>query len=259
MGRSFGKTVVYWVNCFLAGDALIDTGSRWNRDELLRALEGREIRTIVNTHRHEDHIANNAAVAALSGARIVARPEALPTLKDPRSLKLRFYQREVWGWPQPSSADPIGDCVPAGPFTLNVIHTPGHVPDHVCLHEPEQGWLFTGDMFCGRKFKYLRAEEDFNTILNSLKTLHRLEFHTIFCSLFGAVENAREALGDKIQAMENLRADVQARHEKGLPPKAIAAELLGKEGFMKLVTGGHYSLENTVNSIITGRPKVIIQ
>ena len=41
-----------------------------------------------------------------------------------------------------------------------VIHTPGHCSNHLCLYEPNKGWLFTGDLFVGGKDRALRAGND---------------------------------------------------------------------------------------------------
>src|SRR6478752_2558834 len=38
--------------------------------------------------------------------------------------------------------------------TWNVIETPGHAPSHVCLHQPDQRVLLTGDHLLGRVSQY---------------------------------------------------------------------------------------------------------
>ena len=40
----------------------------------------------------------------------------------------------------------------AGPW--QVIETPGHAPSHVCLHQPEQRLLISGDHLLGRVSQY---------------------------------------------------------------------------------------------------------
>ena len=87
---------------------------------------------------------------------------------------LRFYQRIVWDWPKRSKGTAIGSTIDAGNYRFEVIHSPGHTDDHICLYEPDKKWLFTGDLFCGTTFIYLRQDENYLQILETLKKLSRL-------------------------------------------------------------------------------------
>ncbi len=253
-GRSVGPWVPYTVCSFLLGDLLIDTGAPCARDEFLSALEGTKIQTVLLTHRHEDHIGNNAAVMERTGARCFAHPLTLPYLEDPRKLRLRPYQLFVWGTPPPSRALPIEEEIRAGDFRLRAIHTGGHCPDHICFYEPERRWLFTGDLFCGPRLKYFRLDEDYLSTVEALRRLAGLDVDIIFCSLLGAVEDGRAALEEKRDFMENLRDRVLALHEMGMSGARISRKLLGREGSMRAITLGHYAKKNAVRSILTGGP-----
>jgi glyoxylase-like metal-dependent hydrolase (beta-lactamase superfamily II) len=249
-GRSMGDIVPYYVHAFLVRDVLIDTSCAWVRSELLAALEGEKIAKVINTHYHEDHTGNNLAVQQKFGAEIYAHPAALPFLEHPQDLKLLPYQLMVWEYPEPSRGLPLGERVQAGEFTFEVIPTPGHTSAQVCFYEPEQKWLFTGDIFCGRKFKYLRADEDYNLIVDSLNKLAQLPVDHIFCSLLGLVPNGQEALRAKADFMERLRESVLDLDRQGLSPAEIRARVLGDEDERIEVTGGHYSKQNTVDGIL---------
>jgi glyoxylase-like metal-dependent hydrolase (beta-lactamase superfamily II) len=39
-----------------------------------------------------------------------------------------------------------GDTVSNGTFQLEVLHTPGHTPGHICLYDPRKRRLFCGDV-----------------------------------------------------------------------------------------------------------------
>ena len=39
-----------------------------------------------------------------------------------------------------------GHEIDLGGRVLEVLHTPGHSPGHICLYEKEKGWLFSGDL-----------------------------------------------------------------------------------------------------------------
>lgn len=250
MGRSMGPYVPYTVHAFLVGDTLFDTGAVHARREFMDALAGRCITTIVNTHHHEDHIGNNAMIRRVFGAVAYAPEETLPFIADPVRIGLRLYQRVVWGCPDPSRAAPLGDSIELSDRVFRVIHTPGHSPDHACMLEPNEGWLFTGDLFCGKTIRYLRRDEDFPLILSSLKRLFPLDFSTIFCALKGRVENGREALGAKIGFMEDLQARVMDLHRKGYPPREIRTRILGLEGAMHYLSAAHFSKQHVIDSIL---------
>jgi len=256
MGRSPLGVLLYPVYAFLAGDTLIDTGTNRAEKEFLAALQGKSIGKIVNTHHHEDHIGNNAAVQELFGIPIYAHQFALPYLENPRLNNLRLYQRVVWDWPQCSKGTAIDSTISAGKYRLEVIHSPGHTDDHICLYEPDQKWLFTGDLFCGTTFIYLRQDENYLQILETLKNLSRLEINTLFCCLKGVVENGKKALLKKIEKMEQLRDNVLQLRDGNLSPGLIRRKVLGKEDARNLITGGHYSKQNTIDSILSGKRPV---
>jgi len=250
MGRSIGSFVPYAVHAFLIGDTLIDTGTIHAQREFSQALEGKPITTIINTHHHEDHIGNNHFFQSRFNTAIYAPYDALSFLEHPHDIGLHLYQRFVWDWPEPSQGEPIGESITCAGHTFEVILTPGHCPDHICLYEPERKWLFTGDIFCGKIVRYLRADEDFHTILSSLKKLAELDFSILFCCLKGAVEDGKTALLDKIGYMENLMGTVMDLHARGLSPRTIRKKLLGKEDAMFYMTGGHFSKQHVIDSIL---------
>ncbi len=251
-----GKHVVsknltlYETHAFLLGDVIIDTGPAWVAREWRAFFRGLHCAAVINTHHHEDHTGNNRLFQDAFGAPVYSHPGTLPYLEDPGSIGMQLYRKVVWKTPAPSKGLPLPDRFTAGKHTLHAIHTPGHCPDHVCLYEPENGRLFSGDIFCGRRFDYLRKDEDFNRILESLKMLAELDVRTIFCGFRGAVENAREAIRAKISFMEELRDKALGLYRKGMPPREIKRELLGAETAMCFITLGHYSKQNTIDDII---------
>jgi glyoxylase-like metal-dependent hydrolase (beta-lactamase superfamily II) len=253
MGRSPLGFLLYPVHAFLAGDMLIDTGTNRVDKLFLSALVGRSIGKIVNTHHHEDHTGNNGDIQERFKIPIYAHTSALPYLENPRLNALRLYQRIVWDLPKDSKGTAIGTSVVAGNFHFEVIDSPGHTDDHICLYEPNKKWLFSGDLFCGTTFIYLRADENYLQILETLKNLSKLEIETIFCNLKGVVEKGKEALQRKIKKMEQLRDRVLKLQEKRLSTQDIRQAVLGKEGAWNLITGGHYSKQNTIDSILSGK------
>lgn len=125
----------------------IDTATpslAWIADEL--AARDWTLRLIVSTHGHWDHIGDNAAVAAHTGAEIAVHPLDRDRLTDPRPGSAPFAI--VPSVPAVELAE--GGQVRFGSLRLDVLHTPGHTEGSVCLYDPDTGSLFSGDtLFAG--------------------------------------------------------------------------------------------------------------
>ena len=110
------------------------------------AERGWTLKVIVSTHRHWDHIGDNAPVAAQTGAQIAAHTLDRHGLEHPTATLAPF---------------PILPSVPAvelaeggrikfGGIDLDVLHTPGHTEGSVCLLADHERLLITGDtLFAG--------------------------------------------------------------------------------------------------------------
>ncbi len=138
---------------------LIDTGMRNSARRVLDALRtlGRppaQVRRIVITHYHSDHVGSVAALAARTGAEVlvhaldapVVRGERLPASpRFPRPFQLLI--RRAVPLPVPVVVDRElvdGDELPVL-GGLRVIHTPGHTAGSICLYSAERRLIFTGD------------------------------------------------------------------------------------------------------------------
>ena len=120
----------------------IDTATpclAWIAGEL--AARDWTLRLVVSTHGHWDHIGDNAAVAAQTGAEIAVHPLDRHRLEHPKPLSAPF---EV-----PPSVPAVelaeGGLVRFGSIRLRVLHTPGHTEGSVCLLAEDEGLLYSGD------------------------------------------------------------------------------------------------------------------
>ena len=112
------------------------------------ALEERDwtLKLIVSTHGHWDHVGDNAAVAAHTGAPIAVHQLDAHRLTNPQPLYAPF---EI-----PPSVPAVdlaeGGEIRFGEIRLRVLHTPGHTEGSVCLLSADDGLLFSGDtLFAG--------------------------------------------------------------------------------------------------------------
>ena len=142
---------------------LIDSGYLSHADQtvgLLRAaLEGRQLRRLINTHSHSDHIGGNARVQRAFGCSITV-PEGMARAVaewDEEALLLsvgaqageRFRHDETLA---------AGARFVAGELEWQAVAVPGHDMDALAYYNPERRILISGDALWRDGFGILFAE-----------------------------------------------------------------------------------------------------
>lgn len=251
MARDLPGGFRYWTTCYYVDGLLIDSGCAHCAPDLLRALADQPVERIVNTHTHEDHIGCNGRLQSRQpDLEILAHPLALPVLADPRHAQpLHLYRQVFWGWPTACRAQAVadGEMIESAQHSFQVIHTPGHSQDHLCLYEPEKGWLFSGDLFVGGKDRAIRQGSDIWGIIASLKRIAALPMAWLFAGSArvrqnpGGKENRFQELIDKIDYYEALGEEMLDLQRQGLSERQIVRRLCGGPMTVEWVTLGHFS------------------
>ncbi|MGD8909143.1 MAG: MBL fold metallo-hydrolase [Chromatiales bacterium] len=228
-------------------DLLIDTGPYCARKVIKNYIEQQNIGSALLTHYHEDH-AGNARFLLSKGVTVLGHEKTATKLKN--KIRLKPYEHILFGKLEPAKIDLLPNVVSTKHYDLVPVHTPGHSIDHTVYHEPNRGWLFSGDLFLGQKIKYWRKDEDMHSTLQSLDHVLKLDFDSLFCGHNPKLKNPKRYLESKKQHLLDLVDKVNQLSAHGLNKNEILNELIkGKEKrIAKWLTLGDASYKNMIEA-----------
>lgn len=161
------------VNCFLVGcqktrDAVvIDPGEEGARILRLAEDESLNIKSVVNTHGHFDHIGANGTVVEATGAKLMMHAADLSLLQNAAN-HAQVYGLSVGASPEPDSYLAQGDSFSLGEQSFSIYHVPGHSPGGICLLS--NGHLFVGDvLFAGSIGRTDLPGGDFDALVEGVR------------------------------------------------------------------------------------------
>ena len=161
-------------NCSIIGDEttheamIIDPGDDIEDVLAIIRKHNLQVKQIVVTHAHIDHVGGAMKLRAATGAPILLNQN------DYELLKILDVQAAWIRVPSPGKVEidqNIGqsDTVKAGSLTANVLFTPGHTEGSVCLYFPSEKKLIAGDtLFAGSIGRTDLPGGSFEKIINSL-------------------------------------------------------------------------------------------
>ena len=163
-------------NCSILGDEeaheaiVIDPGDDVSHIHKRLAELGLELKQILITHAHIDHVGGALKLKRLTGAPIFLNENDLPL------LKMMPAQAAWLGVHAPETAPPDeglteGQIVGLARYPMNVMHTPGHTQGSVCLHIAPLKLLIAGDtLFAGSIGRTDLPGGNFDQIIDSIHT-----------------------------------------------------------------------------------------
>lgn len=241
------------------GVMLVDCGSSGDpthRDALVAAMAVAgialsDVRLLVATHAHSDHMGLSAWVIEESGCRFVmhaASAHFYDAMRDPGRIEaLRQARAAREGVPEGRLADyrdvreetegvlaPVepdqhlvdGMRLPSALGDWEVVETPGHAPSHVCLVQRDRGLALVGDLVSRMFAPYLDYGYSSDPVAELLASYERV----------GAIDGIRVGLPGHGRPLDDLAGAIEAYRSgiHGRVEDARAAVSAGPAGAYEL-------------------------
>ncbi len=304
------------VNVYIVKDdpvTLIDTGVNgaiaehiFSKNLSQIGLSFYDIKRIIVTHTHLDHCGLAGRIQELSDAKVYVYHTKTRELENfssnylkqtrkiknfylqsavPSSLLTRGHNKRIQASYMGSSAQEVkplkdGDKIESSNYSFDVIHTPGHTDNLICLHESKKGILFSSDHLTLLNKPFVRFREIFEEesgelgcmkdFFNSLNKISKLEMLYTFpghgdfiLDPKGSIEQIKDFyIERKNNIAKILRRGLKNRFElcralfgflndreifKGIPEITGLLELLESEGGLKKLNENgiiYYTLDN---------------
>lgn len=204
---------------------LIDTGlGIENIREQVDGLTDKPI-IAVATHVHWDHIgghkyfpdfyAHEAELGWLNGEFPLTMEQIKAYVVEDCDLPEGFdVERYEFFQGMPTRILRGGERLDIGGRQLEVLHTPGHSPGHMCFYERDRGYLFTGDLvYIGTLFAYYPSTDP-EAYLDSIQKVAELPVKKVFPA-HHSLNVPETILADMEQAFLELRAEGKLHHGSG--------------------------------------------
>ena len=169
------------------------------------------LKYVLNTHHHHDHIGGNKELKKKYNLKIVGFKNDKDRIPE---IDILVDDKEIWK---------------RNNFEAQIYHIPGHTSGHIAFHFFKEKKIFTGDTLfslgCGRIF-----EGTYKQMFNSLDKIKRLPGDTeIFCGHEYTLQNSNFCL---VHDSSNLKLKekiikIKKKLENGLPtiPTTLSDEI----------------------------------
>jgi glyoxylase-like metal-dependent hydrolase (beta-lactamase superfamily II) len=206
------------------GATLVDSGYGAHAGQTLalieRAMEGKPLARLVNTHCHSDHMGGNAALRRDFHCEIGIPEGEAPLVDDwdeqALILAIADQRAERFAYDATFRDD---DVIDMGELQWQVIAAPGHDPHAVMFHSPEARVLISGDALWengfGVVFPQLRGRKTaFAETRATLEAIARLDVDIVIPGHGRPFHNVGAALERAFYRLEGYEEDILrlARH-----------------------------------------------
>ena len=210
-------------NTYLVGIdevAVIDPGpdTKSHIDAIVGASMKERVRWVVLTHTHPDHWPGTARLVKATGAEVLAFG--------------RHRDRDATVVPDRTISE--GDTIEGSEWGLDVLHTPGHAPNHLCFLLEEERVLFTGDTVLDGMYSVVNPARggDMATYVQTLERLRRLRLTRICPGHGDVIDDPKPRLDDYLAHRKQRGQQIMrlVRKRDGVRIKEIVDALYGRDG-----------------------------
>ena len=169
------------------------------------------LKYILNTHHHFDHVGGNEELKKKYNAIVVGYKHDSERIPE---IDILLEDNEIWERDN---------------FIAKIIHVPGHTKGHICFNFYKEKLLFTGDTLfslgCGKIF-----EGTYEQMFNSLKKIKALPLDTkIFCGHEYTLNNSKFCIkyDNENLSLQKKIQDIEIKLNDSLPtiPSTLKEEM----------------------------------
>lgn len=194
-------------------------------------VELKQIKTIINTHTHADHVGANAALQQISNCQIGLHEYGHYFVKQKMGYFLGWRYEDV-DFFRADIALTEGQVLEFGNYYFQILHTPGHAFDGIVLYEPDRQWLISGDALWEQDLAAINQQKQGAASLfevqKTLNKLSKLSVKRVFPGHGKAFEDFGKAIDKSQQKLERYLNN----------PKQLGKDFIKKVLIYSLLKGG---------------------
>ena len=249
---------------------LIDTGYIGDLDQTLRLITDlgvapADVRMIISTHCHCDHIGGNRHIQQQSACAIALHKigKHFMDTHDDWSTWWRYYDQEAEFFDGTRILED-GQTIVIGPHVFNVIHTAGHAADGIVLYHPGSRILISSDTLWERDMAVITERvEGSKALFEALESLDKLAALDVdwvypghgapFNDMHGAIALSQKRINSYLKDRERLGADLLKRifiytllMKRAVPEDTFFSDLMDTHWFRETVDfyfNGEYEIK----------------
>jgi hydroxyacylglutathione hydrolase len=171
-----------------------------------------DIRQIINTHCHCDHIGGNRIIQEKSGCDIALHKigKHFIDTQDDWATWWKYYNQKADFFTCTRTLED-GEVIDMGPHRFKILHTPGHASDGIVLYNKEEKVLISSDTLWENDLAVMTIRVEGSTALfQMMESLEKLEFLDVnlVCPGHGApFSDMKCAISKSKKRLENYMSD----------------------------------------------------